>query len=199
MTRNKLFVFGSFAPGMVHFGKIEAYVLESRDAFVRGNVYRLPSGVPVLSGDGMQAISGLVVTLKNHEILLALLDEFHGVHRADPEKSLFFRETVQVFYEEGGAEPVDAFVINPQRMPRGTRLVEDGDWRKSLEEKPPLLVRLSERQRNYIQKLGASSSRDIVPIDLNLYRELMHLEIVIDKGRRLALTSLGQELYRFLS
>jgi hypothetical protein len=63
--------------------------------------------------------------------------------------------------------------------------------------------RLTAKQKAYIQRLGLSTGRskgrEIVPIDLGLYRELMHLEIVVDKGRRLALTELGQELCRMLS
>ena len=40
---------------------------------------------------------------------------------------------------------------------------------------------------------------DIIPIDdLTLYRELMKLELIVDKGRRLALSSLGKEVYNHL-
>ncbi len=58
---------------------------------------------------------------------------------------------------------------------------------------------LSEKQMDYILRLGKVSGREIVPIDLQLYRELMNLEIIVDKGRRLALSKLGHEIYRFLS
>jgi hypothetical protein len=33
---------------------------------------------------------------------------------------------------------------------------------------------------------------------MELYRELMKLELVVDKGRRLALSKLGQEVARYL-
>lgn len=56
-----------------------------------------------------------------------------------------------------------------------------------------------ERQKSYVQKLGLTLGREIVPIDLPLYRELMNLELIVDKGRRLALSKLGQEVYRYLS
>jgi len=199
MKRNPLFVFGFFSRGMVHFRKIENHIEDERPATVRGAIYRLPSGMPVLGSEGTQTIAGWVVQLKSPDILMALLDEFHGVHRADPDKGLFLREEVQACLDEGGLEIADAYCINPLRLPRGAKSIEDADWRRSLEQQPPLLAKLTERQRSYILRLGASSGRDIVPIDLGLYRELMHLEIVADKGRRLALTSLGQELYRFLS
>jgi hypothetical protein len=58
--------------------------------------------------------------------------------------------------------------------------------------------KLTEKQATYIQRLGRSSGREIVPIDLTLYRELMNLELIVDKGRRLALSKLGQEVFRHL-
>ncbi len=61
-----------------------------------------------------------------------------------------------------------------------------------------ILSILTERQEAYIKKLGKSTGREIVPIDLPLYRELMNLELIVDKGRRLALSKLGHEVYRNL-
>ncbi len=198
--QNLLFVFGCFSEGMFHFKKIEPYVASMRQASVRGALHRLPSGIPVLTDEGTEVIGGAIVELRpGSEILLALLDEFHGVHRADPDAGLFFRRTVSAAVE-GGEETVetDCYFMNPKRLPRGAKAVHGGDWKSILSGQAPLYTRLSERQRAYIQKLGASSGREIIPIDLGLYRELMHLEIVIDKGRRLALTPLGQEVYRFM-
>jgi hypothetical protein len=88
--------------------------------------------------------------------------------------------------------------LNPEKVNSDVKYIENGDWQKALTEKPPIPKKLNERQRNYIQKLGKSSGRDTVPLDLALYRELMNLELVIDKGRRIALTKLGQEVYRYL-
>lgn len=62
-----------------------------------------------------------------------------------------------------------------------------------------LSEQLTEKQRSYVVKLGKCSGRDIVPIDLNLYRELLKLELVVDKGRRLALTPLGQNVFKSLN
>ena len=61
-----------------------------------------------------------------------------------------------------------------------------------------MISQLSEKQATYVKRLGKSTSREIVPIDLNLYRELMNLELIVDKGRRLALSKLGLEVYRHL-
>lgn len=58
---------------------------------------------------------------------------------------------------------------------------------------------LTDKQRSYVLKLGAARARDIVPIqDLNLYRELLKLEMIVDKGRRLALSQLGRQVYQHL-
>ena len=194
-----LFIFGSFSEGMFHYEKIQPHVETQRPVTVRGALYRMPSGLIVMSNLGTQTIAGQLVTLRNREILLALLDQFHGVHRADPENGLFFSLEIEAYSEEGESERAQAYCINTVRLPRGAQPLPETDWRRTLVDQPPLFARLSDRQRSYIQKLGASTGREIVPIDLQLYRELMHLEIVVDKGRRLALSSLGHELYWLLS
>lgn len=61
-----------------------------------------------------------------------------------------------------------------------------------------LIGKLTERQKTYIQKLAQARGREIVPVDMALYRELMSLELIVDKGRRLALTKLGTEISLFL-
>ena len=194
-----LFVYGSFAEGHVHFRKLVPYLANYRTATVSGTLYRLPSGLLVLANDGTQTISGQLVTLAQAEVLFALLDEFHGVHHADPDQGLCKRVELGAVLEDGSSETTSAYVINAFRIPRGAAIVEGGDWARSLTESPPLFARLTDRQKTYIQKLGATAGREIVPIDLTLYRELMHLGVVIDKGRRLALTPLGQEIYRLLT
>ena len=65
-------------------------------------------------------------------------------------------------------------------------------------EWPSIVNQLTERQSSYIRKLSQTTGRDIVPIDLDLYRELMKLNLIVDKGRRLALSKLGKEIARFL-
>lgn len=183
---------------MVHFEKISAHVTEMRKAEVRGALFRLPSGMIVLSDVGDDEIDGQIASLRSPSILLSLLDEFHGVHRADPSSGLFYRNAVAGALEDGTEEMTNAYIINPARLPRSASAVVGADWRSSIERQPPLLAKLTERQKSYIRRLGSCSGREIVPIDLGLYRELLHLEVVVDKGRRLALSALGQELFRLL-
>jgi hypothetical protein len=97
-----------------------------------------------------------------------------------------------------GEALAQVYVLNPMRLPTDSILIKDGDWQTDLKVSPALPAKLTDKQRTYVQKLGASSGREIVPIDLTLYRELMNLELIVDKGRRLALSKLGQEVYRYL-
>ncbi|MGE5085002.1 MAG: gamma-glutamylcyclotransferase family protein, partial [Bacillota bacterium] len=153
----------------------------------------------VLVKGGGDLVPGHLVELKTCELLLSLLDEFYGYNRHDSDKSLCSREEVDV-YIEGSSEPVKAWVyfLSPLKLPVNASLIKGGDWKRSIEEQPVLTSKLTERQATYIQRLGRTTGREIVPIDLTLYRELMNLELIVDKGRRLALSKLGQEVYRYL-
>ncbi len=126
-----------------------------------------------------------------------IVDEMMGFFPQNPAQGLTHKELTPVKTENGETNGY-VYFLNPEKVSSEVKYIENGDWQKALTEKPPIPKKLNERQRNYIQKLGKSSGRDIVPIDLALYRELMNLELVIDKGRRIALTKLGQEVYRYL-
>lgn len=67
------------------------------------------------------------------------------------------------------------------------------------QSKNNILDLLTEKQIAYIKKLGQTKGRNSVPIDLNLYRDLVKLQLVVDKGRRLALSKLGSEVFEKLS
>lgn len=199
LVKASLFVYGSFVEGRVHHKKLSHFIKDERPAFAQGAAYRLPVGFPVLAAEGMDWVPGQVVEFEGPEILFRLLDEFHGVNLTVKEKSLFFRESVLVKNAiEQAPEMVEAYVINPAKLTSSAKKIENGDWPTDLNENPSLLFRLTEKQKEYVHKLGSSTGRDIVPIDLNLYRELMKLDLIVDKGRRLALTKLGKDLYRYL-
>lgn len=199
MTEGKFFVYGSMSEGLVHFEKIREFVLDSKPALIQGKAYRLRVGFPVVLEQGSDAIPGQIVTLKANDLLFALLDQFHGVHSHDAAKSLYWRKTVYAKLAHGEIVAVQTYLLNPAKLPKTATVIEGGDWQQTLVSEPPLIEKLTERQRAYIQRLGASTGREIVPIDLSLYRELMNLEIIVDKGRRLALSKLGHEVYRHLN
>ncbi|MGZ3769439.1 MAG: gamma-glutamylcyclotransferase family protein [Bdellovibrio sp.] len=199
MTSTRFFVYGSFCEGMIHFSKIQNFVENSCYARVKATAYRLKSGFPALVKGGSDLIPGQLMNFKGNEVLLNLMDEFFGFNPLNPEESLYTRQKVNI-YPEGTSESVDAWIyfLNPLKLPVNASLIPGGDWLQSIKEKPTLMSKLTEKQRNYIQRLGRSSGREIVPIDLTLYRELMNLELIVDKGRRLALSSLGQEVCKHL-
>lgn len=192
----KLFVYGSYCEGMVHYNKLENFISSVKPAKMRGSVYRLEVGYPVVLLEGNGLIEGQLLSISRAEIISLLLDEFHGYSALKPEKSLFLKSRVRVD-SEGGEEEALVYSINPTKLPKTARLIEDADWRRSMREEPVYTEYLTEKQMAYVKKLGQSSGRDIVPIDLDLYRELMKLDLIVDKGRRLALSRLGKEVYRY--
>lgn len=199
MTTTRFFVYGSLSEGMVHFSKIQNFIERSAPAQIRASAYRLKVGFPALLNAGADVVSGQLVELRSSDFLIGLLDEFFGCNPMDPIKSLYHRQEVLVTSSDGNVEKAWAYFLNPQKLPADAAPIQGGDWEKSLEEQPTLPQKLTEKQKCYISKLGNSSGRDIVPIDLQLYRELMNLELIVDKGRRLALSKLGHEVYRYLA
>ena len=197
MNGQMLFTYGSMAEGMVHFERIKDFILSVTPAVAHGTIYRLKVGFPAMTLGGHDLVHGSLVELKPSELLWSLLDSFYGFNQQDPSKSLYVREAVNVLANTT-MMPAWVYVLPADRIPANAQLIAGGDWQASMKEQPPLTEKLSEKQKNYVLKLGASSGREIIPIDMNLYRELMGMELIVDKGRRLALSRLGQELYRAL-
>jgi gamma-glutamylcyclotransferase (GGCT)/AIG2-like uncharacterized protein YtfP len=198
MLLSRLFAYGSFTSGQVHFARISDYVKESKSAHIGGSVYRLEVGFPVLLLEGSDSVEGELLDIEANETLWSLLDEFHGVHATHPEKSLFWRISSQVRVDDQDVSAY-TYVLNPQKLPKSAKYIEGGCWREAMQHSPALPSQLSPRQARYVLKLGSSGGREILPIELDLYRELIKLDIIVDKGRRLALTRLGKEVYRYLS
>lgn len=200
MTTTRFFIYGSLTEGMIHFSKIQNFVESLAFARVKATAYRLKVGFPALVHGGSDLVPGQFVELKGSELLKTLLDEFYGCNPLDPDGSLYSREEVDV-YVEGTSEPIKAwtYFLNPLKLPVNAAVIPGGDWKKSIEQSPALISQLTEKQMTYIQRLGRSTGREIVPIDLTLYRELMNLELIVDKGRRLALSKLGHEVFRHLA
>jgi gamma-glutamylcyclotransferase (GGCT)/AIG2-like uncharacterized protein YtfP len=196
MLNHTIFVCGALCQGMVHHKLLEDIVLKVSPAVARGSVYRLEVGYPVFSAMGEQSIQGELIELKNVEILWPLLDQFFSYSEDKPEKSLFHRKRLLVITENGETE-VFAYVVNPNKLPKAAKLIIHGDWRKDIEEQVPVTAALTEEEANYIRKLGKCTGREIVPYT-PLTRELEKRGIVIDKGRRPALTKLGKEIFQYL-
>lgn len=193
----RFFVYGAMTEGLVHWSKISQFIESSEPARIRGSAWRLKVGYPILT-EGSDFIEGQLIRLKAPDLLVGLLDEFHGCNSIDPEKGLCFRRETMA---EAGGETAPAWVyfFNPKKLPINARHIAGGDWKRVMSEHPPLTEKLTERQRTYLLKLASATGREIVPInDMSLYRELMNLELIVDKGRRLALSKFGQEVVRYL-
>lgn len=199
MTEIKFFVYGSMSEGLVHFNKIRDFVVDKKSGTISGNAYRLNAGFPVVLKEGEDTIPGDLVTLRAPTLLFNLLDEFHGFSQLDPSVSLYFKEETEVKLTDGSLEKAFVYFLNPIKKPSNATPILGGDWKASLAAEPPLVDKMTERQKTYIVKLGAITGREIVPIDLPLYRELMNLEMIVDKGRRLALSKTGHEVLRYLN
>lgn len=199
MSKSTLFVYGSLMTGMVHHNKISSLVKEVKPASCEGILYRLPVGYPAML-EGPGTIKGELFTLNNFKDIIKVLDEFEGYSATTPEKSLYIRMEKPILVD-GAKKPVTSFVyvLNRMRLPKEAIVIETGDYRSSMATQPPLSTQLTESQKRYILKLGASSGRDIVPINLDIYRDLLNKGLIVDKGRRLALTTLGVDVYRFLA
>lgn len=194
---NRVFVYGSMTEGMIHFKKIQAAVASIQLAHASGAAYQLKVGYPVVLKEGQQMIPGQVVELKTSDLMMPLLDEFYGFSPFDPAKSLHLREKIQAQLESGEKVECWIYFLNPKKLPSSATVIDSAQWKESLVA-PKFTEQLTERQITYIKRLGLVTGREVVPIDLPLYRELMGLELIVDKGRRLALSKFGQEVYRYL-
>jgi len=199
MTSTRFFMIGSWTEGMFHFQKLAPFVVSYENASIQATAYRLPVGFPILTESKTQIIHGQLIELNCDVTLLSLIDTLHGVKLSEPAKGLHYRAEVQVRKSSGQIESAFVYFFNPKKLTSKAQLLHDGDWKRSLQHEAPLPLQLTEKQKTYVLKLGAVKGRDIVPInDLPLYRELMKLELIVDKGRRLALSPLGKEVYNYL-
>lgn len=198
MTSKDFFICGSLDEGYAYYSKIKSYIRSATDAQIIGTCCRTPAGFPVILEEGQDSIPGKLITLELSTVAEAVFDELQGYNPQNLAVSMTHKKSVLVTQQ--GFETTEAitYFLNPEKKTSAFIHIPGGNWREFLRQNPALPSRLTERQKTYIAKLGGSSGRDIVPIDLALYRELMNLELIVDKGRRLALSKLGQEVCRYL-
>lgn len=195
----KLFLYGASAEGMIQYSRFSHYVQDLQPAETRGTVYRLKVGYPVLVEGGQDLVRGQVAQLQLSDIALELMDQLNGFHKLNQQDSLFWRKEIMITTQDQGIQRVWAYVLNPARVPKDAMVVRDGDWLTHMKEQPALPETLTEKQRHYILKLGRASSREVIPIEMGMYRELLKLEIIVDKGRRLALSKLGHDVFKYIN
>lgn len=193
MTTMSFFMIGSWTEGMFHFQKIKPHVVSIKPGQISARIYRLPVGFPVLIEDNSELahnIDGQILEIAVDDTLIALLDSFHGVHPTDSSKSLFFRKQINA---------MNVYMINPAKLPKAAVEISGSCWKKSIAEAPPLPMTLTDKQKEIVRQLGNIKGRDVVLVkDLTLYRDLMKMELIVDKGRRLALSPLGKDVFQYL-
>ena len=202
-----LFVYGAFSKGMVWAHHLDRYVVERKPAKARGIVYRLPVGYPafVIPPRDSQSqtadedwVPGELVKIQAPEILFRLLDELNGYLPLTPQKSLTLKSRIFVETVGGVRHECFAYAFNIAKLPGRSERIHGGDWQSDLAQRPTLAQSLTERQATYIKRLSQCSGREVILIDMTLYRELLKLELIVDKGRRLALTPMGKDVARYL-
>lgn len=194
-SENYLFVVGLFAKKTVSkmIGP-DAQVGFVSEGVAKGEVYRLESGDHVYLKQSDNFVLGDLYTCSTS--FLVLMNEFFGIRQSLDIKNLFFRDKIEVSVQ--GQDPVYAhvYVFNSNYLPANAQKILD--WKLDLKENPPISEILSEKERDYVLRLGKSSGREIVPIQLEIYRNLMKMGLIVDKGRRLALSKLGKDVLRLL-
>jgi gamma-glutamylcyclotransferase (GGCT)/AIG2-like uncharacterized protein YtfP len=116
---DRLFVYGTLRRGERAWCQIEPYAATSEMARCRGTMVAFDRGYPGLALDGDTVIIGELVTLRDRETALAVLDDYEGDE--------FTRRAIDV---ETAAGPERAWVYAVEDhaiMARGTP-VPGGDW-----------------------------------------------------------------------
>lgn len=198
-----IFVYGSFTQGLIHNAKIEKYVSVRQPAYVLAHAYLLDVGYPALiAADAKPSLSpkpiaGELINVDAPELVHKIMDDFHGIHNGQPEKGLHFKESVQA-NTSAGTVSAGIYYLNPTKLPKSAQHIVNGDWQAAFKSASRVQDLLTQDQIQYMRKLAAIKGRQSHSYDLETARQLMKLEIVVDKGRRLALTRLGKDVLRYL-
>lgn len=111
MTGVKFFVYGSMSEGLVHFNKISDFVSSSVPGVVQGTAFKLTVGYPVLLEEGDDIVSGQLVTLDASDLLINLLDQFHGFNQLDCAKAFIFAKSARLSCETERSLKMSGFIL----------------------------------------------------------------------------------------
>lgn len=192
------FLYGVYDEGQKCFARFQNLIASSRPAFARGSLFKLSCGLPLLAPMGENIIPGRLVELNIEDSHWPIIDALNGYNFMNAKKSLIWRQTIEVMVPEAENVKAQTYGCNPEKKIQGSREFMNSEYSTMTNQSQSVVDRLTERQKTYIQKLSQAKGREIVPVDMGLYRELMSLELIVDKGRRLALTNLGHEVSLFL-
>jgi hypothetical protein len=191
------FLYGAYGEDQPCFARFKNFIRNSQPAVVCGTMYKLQCGLSLLVNEGEGTVSGLAVELDIPETQWPIFDAINGC-QLEPASTKNFIVKEKLVVQEGelqGAR-LDAYCLNPHKKLQTLGPILGGSMAPATNF--DLLSSLTVRQKTYIQKLAKVKGREVVPIDLAVSRELIAMQLIVDKGRRLALTNLGQEVSCFL-
>ncbi len=193
------FVYGIYDENQKCHQRFKDFIVSKQKAHVKGSIHLLSSGMGLLDPAGDDLISGHLIEIEAPESYLAILDALCGFDPLSIKKSFVLRSQVLAFVAEAPPVSTMAYCLNTEQKLSDLRILRGADLENYLNHKTEGLIdKITERQKAYIQKLAQAKGREIVPVDLALYRELISLELIVDKGRRMALSRRGTELSWFL-
>lgn len=193
------FLYGVYDENQKCHPRFKDFIVKKERAYVKGSLHVLHCGLGLMSTEGQSMIPGTLVEMECPESYLPILDMLSGFDAMAPKKSFVHRQIVHASVLEAPSVEVQTYCLNPDKKIPGLRKLEGDELNMYFtNNKESVIDKLTERQKIYIQKLAQAKGREIVPVDMALYRELMSLELIVDKGRRLALTRLGTEVSLFL-
>lgn len=193
------FLYGVYDEDQQCHSRFKEFIVSKDKGYVKGALYQLNCGLSLMSTEGSSLIPGHFVHMEFPETYLSVLDALCGYDMASPKKCFVTRKPVDVFGLESASQQAQAYCLNGEKKISGLRFIGEEHVQPAMfSHTDSLIDKLTERQKTYIQKLAQARGREIVPVDMALYRELMSLELIVDKGRRLALTKLGSEISLFL-
>jgi gamma-glutamylcyclotransferase (GGCT)/AIG2-like uncharacterized protein YtfP len=160
-------------------------------------MFCLPTGIPVFVPSLENSVSGEVIEFTDSSEASETLDRIHSVFPDRPERSYYVKSAMSAVVG-GGAETAFVYHLPISKVPKSAERIQNGDWQKYLAEHTPLPSRLNSEERRWLRHMGDTSHRTAVKLPLAVYRQLVSLSLIVDNGRRLALTPLGREVYRFV-
>lgn len=129
-----VFVYGTLRKGDCRFNVLDGCECLHEEAFVDGFEMLNLGGFPgIVPGNGR--IVGEIYEVD--EGVLARLDAIEGYREDDPKHSLYIRQEVDAFYDDGGSIPgptgcggtISTYVFNIDRnQNRDYKVIESGDW-----------------------------------------------------------------------
>ena len=133
-TTNYVFVYDVFLKDAVKHVKIFPYINTWARAEVAGKLYQLPTGLPILVEEEGGKVYGEVMTFKELDTVLGIIDPQEGYRPDAPSNSRLLREVREVTITATG-EKVQAYVyIFPKEKFNAKEMyavyAHGGDWRK---------------------------------------------------------------------